>query len=34
MLWNPENVPIAVVISFLAVIFEIQAFDIPQVADA
>jgi len=34
MLWNPENVPIAVAVCFLAVIVEIQAFEIPSVADA
>ena len=34
MLWNPEYVPIAVAVSFLLVMFEIQAFEIPSVAEA
>jgi len=33
MLWNPENVPIAVAVSFLAVIVENQAVEISSVAD-
>ena len=34
ILCKPENVPIAVAVSFLSVMFEIQAFAIPSVADA
>ena len=34
ILCSPENVPIAVAVSFLSVIFEIHAFEIPSVADA
>lgn len=34
ILCRPENVPMAVAISFLWVIFEIHAFDIPSVAAA
>jgi len=34
MLWNPVNVPIAVAVSFLFVILEIHAFEIPSVAEA
>lgn len=33
-LCNPENVPIADAVSFLLVIFEIQAFEIPSVEEA
>jgi hypothetical protein len=34
ILWSPENVPIAVAVSFLSVILEIHAFEIPSVAEA
>ena len=34
MLWSPENVPIAVAVSFLSVMFEIHAFEMPSVAEA
>ena len=34
MLCKPENVPIAVAVSFLLVMFEIHAFEIPSVAEA
>lgn len=34
ILCSPENVPIAVAVSFLSVMFEIQAFEIPSVAEA
>ena len=34
MLCSPENVPIAVAVSFLLVMFEIQALEIPSVAEA
>ena len=34
ILWSPEKVPIAVAVSFLSVMFEIQAFEIPSVAEA
>ena len=34
ILCNPANVPIAVAVSLLSVIFEIQALEIPSVADA
>lgn len=34
MLCKPENVPIAVAVSFLSVMFEIHAFEIPSVAEA
>lgn len=34
ILCNPVNVPIAVAVSFLSLIFEIQAFEIPSVAAA
>ena len=34
MLWNPENVPMAVAVSSFFVMFEIQALEIPSVAEA
>jgi len=34
MLCSPENVPMAVAVSFLSVIFEIHALEIPSVAEA
>ena len=34
ILCNPEKVPIAVAVSFLSDIFEIQALEIPSVAEA
>ena len=34
MLCKPENVPMAVAVSFLSVMFEIHAFEIPSVAEA
>ena len=32
ILCNPENVPIAVAVSFLSVMFEIHALEMPSVA--
>lgn len=34
MLCRPEKVPMAVAVSFLSVMFEIQAFEMPSVAEA
>lgn len=34
MLWNPVKVPMAVAVSFLSVILDIQAFEMPSVAAA
>ena len=34
ILWSPEKVPIAVAVSFLSVMFEIHAFEIPSVDEA
>jgi len=34
ILCSPENVPMAVAVSFLLVMFEIQALEIPSVAAA
>ncbi len=34
MLCKPEKVPMAVAVSFLSLMFEIHAFEIPSVADA
>ncbi len=34
ILCKPENVPMAVAVSFWSVMFEIHAFDIPSVAEA